>query len=119
MSTYGLSTSAANSALPTGTVYIQVHTGAPGAAGTTAVSAGCSTRTSATFGTASGGAVSLTTTPSFTNTGTTETLTAISWWSASTGGTYMGCGQLGSSQAWASGNVYSLSSVTVTIPTAA
>lgn len=118
MSTYGFSTTAANAACPTGTYYAQMHTAAPGSAGTTSVSVGCSTRTSFTFGTASGGVSSATTQPSFTNTGTSETLSHVSWWTASSGGTYSGCGQLAATQAWASGNVYTLSALSFTIPTA-
>ena len=110
---------AANAYTTTGNVYFALHTGAPGSAGTSNASAGCTTRTSGTFGTASGGVISITGTPSFTNAGTSETLTAISFWTASTSGTYLGCAQLTSSQAWASGNVYTLSSVSYTVPTAA
>lgn len=110
---------AANAYTTTGNVYVQVHTGAPGSAGTSNVSVGCATRSSATFGTASGGVISITGTPSFTNGGTSETLTAVSFWTASTSGTYLGCAQLTSSQAWASANVYTLTSLSYTVPVAA
>lgn len=128
MSTYGFSSTLTNAMLnvlngtaPTTytTVYMQLHTGAPGSAGTTNVSAGSTTRPSATFGTASGGVISITGTPSWTNGGTSETLTAVSFWSAATAGTYLGCAQLASSQPWASGNVYTLSSLSYTVPVAA
>lgn len=109
----------ANAYTTSGNVFIQAHTGPPGSAGTTDVSVGCTTRASATFGTASGGVISITGTPSFTNTGTSETLTAVSFWTAATSGTYLGCAPLTSSQAWASGNVYTLSSVSYTVPVAA
>lgn len=112
-------TIATNAYTTSGNVFVQVHTGAPGTAGTSNVSVGTTTRASATFGTASGGVISITGTPSFTNGGTSETLTAVSIWTASTSGTYLGCALLTSSQAWASGNVYTLSSLSYTIPTAA
>lgn len=123
----GFSTSLANGALGilTGTapttyanLYWQLHTGDPGTAGTTAISAGSSTRVNANFGTASGGSTSLATQPSWTNSGTSETVTDVSAWSAATGGTFVLSAQLTSSKAWASGDTLQLSSLSVSIPTA-
>lgn len=128
MSTYSFSGTVANAALgifngtaPTtySTCYVQLHTADPGTAGTTSVSAGSSTRQSVTFGAASAGSVSISGTPQWTNSGTSETVTAISLWSAATGGTFLASGQLSASQAWASGNVLQLSSLSISIPTAA
>jgi hypothetical protein len=110
---------AANAYTTSGNVFVALHTGAPGTAGTSNASVGNATRQSVTFGTASGGVISIGGTPSWTNGGTSETLTAVSIWSASSSGTYLGCAQLTSTQAWASGNVYTLSSLSYTIPTAA
>lgn len=112
-------TIATNAYTTSGNIFIALHVGAPGTAGTSNPSVGNATRQSATFGSASGGVISIGGTPSWTNGGTSETLTAVSFWSASSGGTYLGCGSLTSSQAWASGNVYTLSSASFTIPTAA
>jgi hypothetical protein len=127
--TYSLSSTVANAALgifnataPTtyGTVYVQLHTADPGTAGTTAVSAGSTTRVAVVFGTASAGAVTMTTSnPQWTNGGTSETITAISIWSASSSGTFLASGQLSSSQAWSSGNIIQLSTLSISIPTAA
>ena len=64
--------------------YIKLHTGDPGAAGTANASA-VTTRQSATFSAASGGAIALSNSPAFTMT-TTETITHISVWDASTAG---------------------------------
>jgi hypothetical protein len=66
-------------------IYVKLHTADPGAAGATAASVGSTTRSQATFSAASGGAIALTgTSPSWTNGGTSETLTHISVWDAST-----------------------------------
>ena len=64
--------------------YIKLHTADPGAAGTSNASA-VTTRQSATFSAASAGALALSNSPAFTMT-TTETITHISVWDASTAG---------------------------------
>jgi uncharacterized protein RhaS with RHS repeats len=64
--------------------YIKLHTADPGAAGTSNPSA-VTTRQSATFSAASAGAIALSNSPSFSMT-TTETITHISVWDASTAG---------------------------------
>jgi hypothetical protein len=133
MATYSFSSTVANAALgifagtavaanayaTSGSVYVQLHTADPGTAGTTSISAGSTTRVAVTFGTASAGTTTMTTSnPQWTNGGTSETITAISIWSASTSGTYLASGSLTSSQAWASGNILQLSSLSISIPTA-
>jgi hypothetical protein len=125
---YGFSTAVANAALgiftgtaPTTytTLYVQLHTADPGTAGTTSISVGSTTRVAVTFGTAASGTTTMTTSnPQWTNGGTSETITAISIWSAATSGTYVSSGSLTSSQAWASGNIIQLSSLSISIPTA-
>jgi hypothetical protein len=52
------------------------------------------------------------TAPSWTNGGTSETLTHVSFWDSSTAGNFLGSAALSSSQAWASGNVYTLNTCT-------
>jgi len=64
--------------------YIKLHTADPGAAATANASA-VTTRQSATFSAASTGAIALSNSPSFSMT-TTETITHISVWDASTAG---------------------------------
>jgi hypothetical protein len=64
--------------------YIKLHTADPGAAATANASA-VTTRQAATFSAASGGAIALSNSPSFTMTAT-ETITHISVWDASTAG---------------------------------
>ena len=67
--------------------YIKLHTADPGAAGATAASA-VTTRQAATFSAASAGAIALSNSPSFTMT-TTETITHISVWDASSAGNFL------------------------------
>ena len=68
-------------------LFIQCHTADPGASGTTAVSTGIATRSSAAMNAASAGSASLTATVSFAATGA-DTITHISAWSASSAGTF-------------------------------
>jgi hypothetical protein len=100
------------------TVYIELHTAAPGSAGTTSVSAGSATRASATFAAASAGSISLNSTPSWTNGGASETITDIAVWSAASGGTFLFSAQFATSKAWASTDQIQLSSLSVSFPTA-
>lgn len=102
---------------PVAGTYLQVHTANPGAAGTTAVSAGSATRIAATLNASSGGsavALSASVGP-WTNGGTSETLTDISVWTASTGGTFLFSVALTVSKAWASGDSFSLNTLGVAL----
>jgi hypothetical protein len=97
-------------------VYVQLHTADPGAAGTTGVSAGSTTRPAITWNAAATGAMTMTgTAPSWTNGGTSETLSHISFWDANTAGNFLASAALSASQAWASGNTFALSTQTWTI----
>lgn len=79
-----------NTSLAIAAVYVQLHTGAPGSAGTSNVAA-WSTRVQATFGTAAASAaISNTSACTFTSAPGVETITAVSFWSASTSGTFLG-----------------------------
>lgn len=118
--TVGLSTTnAANALLNTlrGTsfsnaaTYVALHTGDPGGSGSSAASAGSTDRSQVTFSAASGGSISLTgTQPTWTNGGTTETVTHISVWSAATSGNFLWSAQLAASKSWASGDTLTLTS---------
>jgi hypothetical protein len=95
---------------PVAATYVQLHTANPGAAGTTAVSAGSSTRIAATLTASSGGsalALSADVGP-WTNGGTSETITDISVWTASSGGTFLFSVALSASKAWASADTFTL-----------
>ena len=97
--------------------FVQLHTGDPGAAGTSNVSAGSTTRNSFIFSSSSSGsALSLGTPPAaWTNGGTSETLTHISLWTASSAGTFLGSVALTASKAWASADTFTLSTLGVAL----
>lgn len=91
-------------------VYVKLHTADPGASGATAAAAGSTTRPAITWAAASSNAIAMNgTAPSWTNGGTSETLSHVSFWDSSTAGNFLGSAVLSSSQAWATGNVYTLS----------
>lgn len=100
----------------TASCWVKLHTADPGAAGATAAAAGDTSRKQATMASASGGskAASASVGP-WTNGGTSETLTHISLWSASTAGTFNASAALSASQAWASTNTFTLTSLTIAI----
>lgn len=120
-----------------GAVYVSLATGAPGTAGTanpsTGAGSGAATRSALTLGTATYNAGSNTSSvaagtpyPSWTNTGstgsTTETVTDITVWGgtgASTGtGTFLFSAPLSPTKTWGNGDTISLTSLTVSLPTA-
>lgn len=74
-------------------VYVQLHVGAPGAAGTSNV-AGNTTRKVITFGAASGGVSTSSSDENWTNVSTTETYTHFSLWDAVSAGNFLGSGTL-------------------------
>ena len=91
--------------------YVALHVGDPGSAGTSNASVGSTDRDDVTFSAASGGAIALTgTQPTWTNGGTSETITHISVWSASTSGNFLWSAQLTASKSWASGDTLTLTS---------
>lgn len=98
--------------------WIQLHTtGGPGAAGTSNISVGSTTRLQGTFAASSAGsalALSANVGP-WTNGGTSETLTDISVWTASSAGTFLFSVALTASKAWASGDTFTLQSLGVSL----
>jgi hypothetical protein len=97
-------------------IYAQLHTASPGASGTTAVSAGSSTRLLVAYAAASGGAVTITgNVGPWTNGGTSETLTDVSFWDAPTAGNFLWSAAMGSSHVWNSTDTFTLTSATVSI----
>lgn len=114
--TAGFSATQANTFISGLGKYIKLHTGDPGSAGTANAAAGSTTRVLATMNAASGGAQTLSSmASSWTNGGTSETLSHISGWTASTAGTFDWSAALSSSQAWASTNTFSLTSLSLSI----
>ena len=102
---------------PVAAEYVQLHTANPGAAGTTAVSAGSATRVICTHAASTAGsALALTgTNPAWTNGGTSETITDVSVWTAITGGTFLYSVALTASRAWASTDQFTLNSLGVSL----
>lgn len=87
-------------------VWVQLHIGAPGAAGTANVAAE-TTRKQATFGSvAATGAISNTAAVEWTLVAATETLTDVTLWTASTAGTYLGQDTLSSSASVTAGDTF-------------
>lgn len=118
--TVGLSATVINGWLDgtfaTATCWVKLHTGDPGAAGATAAAAGDTTRKQATMNAASAGSKAMSGTAGpWTNGGTSETLSHISLWSASSAGTFNGSAALSASQAWASTNTFTLTSLTISV----
>lgn len=95
------------------TPFIQLHTADPGAAGTTSVSVGSTTRNAITWNAPAAGSMTLATLGAWTNGGTSETITHVSLWSASTVGTFYQSFALSSSQAWVSTNTLTITTFTV------
>ena len=88
-------------------LYVKLHTGDPGASAAANASA-VTTRSQLTLAAASGGAVSLTgTQPSWSMT-STETITHISIWDASTSGNFLWSAQLAVSKSVANGDTLTL-----------
>lgn len=86
--------------------YVQLHTGAPGTNGTSNIATN-TTRQAVTFGAAAAsGAISNTVAVEWTNVSTTETYTDVSFWTASSGGTYLGQDTLSSSAAVTAGDTF-------------
>lgn len=93
-------------------VFVKLHVGDPGASGANNAAALSTTRPAITWAVPSGGAMSMTgTAPSWTaGAGSGETITHISFWDSASAGNFIDSCALGTSQAWATGNVFALSS---------
>lgn len=84
--------------------YCKLHTGSPGSAGTTNAATE-TTRQAVTFGSAAAsGSISNTAAVTWTSVSTTETVTHVSFWTASTAGTFLGADDLPSPVALTAGN---------------
>ena len=87
-------------------VYTKLHLGDPGTAGTSNAAAE-TTRQVVTFGVAaSTGAISNTANIEWTNVSTSETYTWVSFWTASSGGTFLGRDDLSTSAAVTAGDTF-------------
>lgn len=118
--TVGLASAQANAYLNTyratnitapANVFLKLHTGDPGAAGTANASA-VTTRNSITFAAASGASMSLSSVGSFSMT-TTETISHVSIWDASSAGNFLQSCALTASVPVINGSTLSFSSLTL------
>lgn len=97
-------------------LYVKLHTGDPGAVGANNAALGSATRVAETQGASSGGAIAQNgTAPVWTNGGTSETITHVSVWDAVAGGNFLYSAALTVSQAWASGNTFTLNTLGVSV----
>lgn len=102
--------------------FIQAHGGDPGAAGTANTITGQTNRVSATYGANAAGTSSMTNTPTWTNwagTPSPTTVSHISDWDASSAGNFLFSAQLTASKSVATGDTFTLSSLTVSLAPAA
>lgn len=94
-------------------VYAKLHTGDPGEAGTSNAATE-TTRKAVEFGAASGGVISLSNSPSWTNVAATETYSHISLWDNISAGNCLGAGALTSSVSVTAGDTFNLTALTYT-----
>jgi hypothetical protein len=93
-------------------VWVKLHLGDPGSAGTANVAVE-TTRKQSTFGSAAASrAIAITAATEWTNVSTTETYTHVSLWSASAAGTFLGRDDLSSSAAVTTGDTFRLPTTT-------
>lgn len=116
--TVGIATPRANAFLDSeyGTIYVKLHTGDPGAAGTSNASVGDATRKQATMAAAANGSKALTSMSGpWTNGGTSEIITHVSIWTAATAGTFLRSAALTGTKSWDSGDTLAISSLSFTL----
>lgn len=101
-----------NAASAFAAVFAQLHTADPGAAGTTAISVGSTTRNAVTWNAASAGSMTLASLAAWTNGGTSETITDLSLWTLSSGGVFIGSVQLSVALPWVSTNTLTITTLT-------
>ena len=95
-----------------GSLYVKLHTADPGATGATAASA-VTTRYACTFSASSAGSMALTSMGGTWSMTSTETISHISLWDASTAGNFLWSVALTASKSVVSGDTLSLTSLTL------
>ncbi len=93
---------------------VKLHTGDPGAAGT-ANAAGNTTRVAVTCSAASGGSITNSADIAWTNVSTSETYSFVSFWSATSAGTFLGSDDLNTSRAVLAGDNFTISAGSLTL----
>lgn len=98
------------------TPYVKLYTGDPGATGVANAAVGSTTRPAVTQTAPSGGSMTINgTLPTWTNGGTSETITHIGVWDSATAGNFLYSVALSASKAWASGDTLTLNTLTLAI----
>jgi hypothetical protein len=96
--------------------FIELHLTSPGSAGTFSTSVGSTVRQVANFAAPSAGVMTMsTTTTAWTNGGATETLTDISLFVTASAGTFLISLPLTVSKPWASGDTFTLNTLSLTL----
>jgi len=95
-------------------VYLKLHTGDPGEAGTSNAATEA-TRKAVTFSAASSGSMTSSATVEWTNVSTTETYSHWSLWDASTSGNCLWSGALATTAAVTAGDTFQITSLTLTL----
>lgn len=92
-------------------VYAKIHTGQPGASGTSNPSS-VTTRIASTFAAAAAGSIAMNNTPEFTLSGN-ETITHVSFWDAATGGNFLWSSQATAAKSGGNGDIIRISTNTL------
>jgi len=95
-------------------VYVKLHTGDPGEAGTSSAATE-TTRKVAAWATAASGSIVTSGTIEWTNVSTTETYSHWSLWDASTAGNALWSGALATTAAVTAGDTFQITSLTLTL----
>jgi hypothetical protein len=99
-----------------GTTWLKLHIGDPGAAGAGNPAAGDTSRKQATMAAATGGSKAMTGTAGpWTNTGATETISDISFWTLSAAGVFNLSAALTANQPWVNTNTFTLNTLSISI----
>jgi hypothetical protein len=94
--------------------WVKLHLADPGAAGATSPAAN-TTRQQATFSAASGGSLTTSGAISWTNVPNAETYSHVSFWDASTAGTFLGSDDLAVSRAVLVGDTFTIAAGSLTL----
>ena len=94
--------------------YVKLHIGDPGSAGTSNA-AGNTTRVAATLSAASSGNITNSADVAWTNVSTSETYSHVSFWDASSSGTFLGSNALTASKAVISGDSFTIAASSLSL----
>lgn len=87
--------------------WVKLHTGDPGAAGTTSAATN-TTRQQGTFSAASAGAITTSSNLTWSSVSTTETYSHVSFWDSSASGTFLGSDALDTARAVTAGDDFTI-----------